>query len=388
MKKLLLSSILIATSFGVLAQSQETVASQLPAASPLGTSIGTVWRAPTAIIYSNGALQTAATGGGAAGNQPISALTAPDTAFGSTCVGATFRLADDFVVPAGGVTLGKVTVFGYQTQAAPGGSTVSTLTTGTLQIWNGAPNVAGSTIVFGDTTTNRVTATSFSTVWRAQATAPTNVQRPAMAAEFGGLNVNLPAGTYYIDYGLAGSTASGPFCPPNNVVSAANNALQFNVATSTWVAAADGGSLRPLDFPFILETPVVVGAPTITPVTAAGAVSFTLPATRAFVFNNAAAATASGTVACTIAGPGFSVVPTTTQTIAAGASATFTVSATAAGTGTLTCTIQGVAQPVVYNLTAGAPVVLIPTPTLSLWSTLALLMGLGLFGALTVRRFS
>ena len=131
-----------------------------------------------------------------------------------------------------------------------------------------------------------------------------------------------------------------------------------------------------------------VGAPTITPATAAGAVSFTLPATRPFVFNNAAAATAPGTVSCIIAGAGFSVVPTTTQTIAAGASATFTVSATAAGTGTLTCTIQGVAQPVVYNLTAGAPVVLIPTPTLSLWSTLALLMGLGLFGALTVRRFS
>lgn len=130
------------------------------------------------------------------------------------------------------------------------------------------------------------------------------------------------------------------------------------------------------------------GAPAITPVTPAGAVSFTLPATRSFVFNNAAAATAPGTVSCTIAGAGFSVAPTTTQTIAAGASATFTVSATAAGAGTLTCTIQGVAQPIVYNLTAGAPVVLVPTPTLSLWSTLALLMGLGLFGALTVRRFS
>lgn len=132
----------------------------------------------------------------------------------------------------------------------------------------------------------------------------------------------------------------------------------------------------------------VVGAPTITPVTPAGAVSFTLPANRSFVFNNAATATASGTVTCTISGAGFSVVPTTTQTIPIGGSTTFVVSATAPGTGTLSCVVQGVAQPIVYNLTAGAPVVLIPTPTLSLWSALALLMGLGLFGALTVRRFS
>lgn len=131
-----------------------------------------------------------------------------------------------------------------------------------------------------------------------------------------------------------------------------------------------------------------VGAPSITPVTPAGAVSFTLPGTRSFVFNNAAGATASGTVTCTISGAGFSVTPITTQTVAPGASTTFTVSAAAAGTGTLSCVVQGIAQPVVYNLTAGAPVVLIPTPTLSLWSALALLMGLGLFGALTVRRFS
>ena len=160
----------------------------------------------------------------------------------------------------------------------------------------------------------------------------------------------------------------------------------FNTTTAAFTAS----STTPVGqvFGAIPTACPAVGAPTITPVTPAGAVSFTLPSTRAFVFNNAAAATAPGTVSCTIAGAGFSVTPTTTQTVAAGASTTFTVSATGAGTGTLTCTVQGIAQPLVYNLTAGVPVVLVPTPTLSLWSTLALLMGLGLFGALTVRRFS
>ncbi len=160
----------------------------------------------------------------------------------------------------------------------------------------------------------------------------------------------------------------------------------FNTTTAAFVAA----STTPVGqvFGAIPTACPAVGAPNITPVIPAGAVSFTLPSTQSFVFNNAAAATSPGTVTCTVSGAGFTVSPTTTQTIAPGASTTFTVSAAAPGTGTLSCAIQGVAQPVVYNLTAGAPIVLVPTPTLGLWSALALLMGLGLFGALAVRRFS
>ncbi len=209
------------------------------------------------------------------------------------------------------------------------------------------------------------------------------------------INVATGAGTARPTHGLAANFAQGmDFDNQSGTLYAfiytgagTNRFGTFNLTTGAFTALATDNPLGEYEGAVPTACPVV-GAPSITPVTPAGAVSFTLPATRSFVFNNAVGATASGTVACTIAGAGFSVVPTTTQTIAAGASTTFTVSATAAGTGTLTCTIQGVAQPVVYNLTAGAPIVLIPTPTLSLWSTLALLMGLGLFGALTVRRFS
>jgi hypothetical protein len=265
MKKAFLSALILsaAISGAIAAPAAETTSNPEAGYTPTAAT-GPVWvNSPTAVLYSNGAVQTAATGGGAAGNEPVSATTAPDTSFGATCIGnATgFRLADDFTVPAGGWTVNKVTVFGYQTQAAPGGSTASTMTGGILQIWRGVPGAAGSTVVFGDATTNRQTATSFSGVWRAASTTLTNVQRPIMAVEFGGLTVNLTPGTYYADYGITGSGASGPFCPPNNVAAATNNGQQFNATTSVWGPVTDGGSLRPLDFPFVID-----GVPTAAPV--------------------------------------------------------------------------------------------------------------------------
>jgi hypothetical protein len=209
------------------------------------------------VLFANGTFISQPTGGGPGGADALSVLTnPPDTSFGSTCfTGPTgFRLADNFTVPAGGWAVQQVNVFGYQTQAAPGGSTVSPFTGGTLQIWNGPPNVAGSTVVFGDATTNRMASTGFSGAWRVSNTTLTNVQRPISRAS---LTVNqvLQPGTYWIDYTVTVATGTA-FCPPNNTTSAANNGLQFNTATAAWAAATDGGSLRPLDFPFeIVGTP-------------------------------------------------------------------------------------------------------------------------------------
>jgi hypothetical protein len=360
MKSLLLGAALLACATGAFASVGETATNPDPgAAVPAGT--GPTWRAPAAILFQNGTFTSQATGGGAAGTEPVSVLTAPDTTLGSNCNNAAFRLADDFTIPAGGATVQKFTVFGYQTQAAPGGSTVSTMTAGFVRIWNGPPNVAGSTVVFGDVTTNRLTATSFSTVWRVVSTTLTNLQRPIMAVEMGSLNIPLTAGTYWLEWGISGSTASGPFCPPNTTVAAANNALQFNVAGATWAAATDGGSLRPLDFPFVVEG--VQPQPNITPQTPAGTVNLGTfsangPISRAFVFTNAASATGSGTVDCQLTGApaGFTVAPVGAQTVAPGGSVTFTVTGVAPSTpgpfnaGTLTCTVQGVTAPVVYGL--------------------------------------
>lgn len=268
MIRTLLSAAVVLAASNVFAQSAETISNQAPVAFPDGSSNGPVWNAPNAVLFTNGTFVSAPTGGGTAGNQAVSVLTPPDTSLGATCNTTGFRLADNFTV-ATAVTVQKVTVFGYQTQAAPGGSTVSTFTSGTLRIWNGVPGAAGSTVVFGDTTTNRLTASTFSGAWRVTNTTLTNVQRGIIANEFGGLTVALAAGNYWIDYGLVGSTASGPFCPPNNTVAATNNALQLDVAGAVWNPLTDGGSARPLDLPFIIEGlgepvgPVFTSVPTL-----------------------------------------------------------------------------------------------------------------------------
>lgn len=210
------------------------------------------------VLYSNGSLATAATGGGPAGVAPISRLANPDTSFGATCNTSGFRVADRFTVPIGEVwRIAEASVFAYQTQPAPGGDTTSTLTGARLRVWNGAPDDAASNVLFGNLTTNRQTATSFSGVWRVGAGMPMNLQRPIFRSRMGGLGLTLGAGEYWLEYSLLGSSVSGPFCPPSSTVSVDNRSLSFDVAGNQWLPIVDGGSQRPLQLPFELEGSII-----------------------------------------------------------------------------------------------------------------------------------
>lgn len=177
------------------------------------------------------------------------------TTLGVSAVG-TFRLAENFVVPAGGWTIDKITTYAYQT----GSTTTSTMTAFNFRVWNGVPGAMGSSIVFGDTTTNRMTTTSFTNIYRVTETTLTATNRPIMAIEAGGLNLTLPAGTYWLDWQVGGSLASGPFAPPLTTIgqTVTGDALQFD--GTTWNSIADGGVANSFQ-----------GLPmTITGVTAAG----------------------------------------------------------------------------------------------------------------------
>ncbi|MEO8670411.1 MAG: hypothetical protein ABI411_03785 [Tahibacter sp.] len=209
--------------------------------------------ATLAILFDSRAQMITNPGGGF-GGADASVLQGTSTSFGATVGGTTaFRIAEDFVVPAPGWTLSAVTVYAYQTLATP--STVSTFTGMNLRIWDGDPSLPTSTVLFGDTTTNRLTASTFSGIYRASSTAPTNGQRAIIGNTSGALSVVLPAGTYWLDWQLAGSTASGPFAPFVTVVgqNATGNAIQFNPATSLWVPITDAGSTFPQTMPYTLE---------------------------------------------------------------------------------------------------------------------------------------
>lgn len=195
--------------------------------------------------------------GGGFGGANASALQGASTSFGATTTGD-FRVAEDFTVPAGGWTLTGVTVYAYQTQAAS--NTTSTLTGMTLRIWNGDPSLGTSTVVFGDTSTNVLTSSTFSGIYRTSGAAPTNAQRAIMGATASGLSLNLAPGTYWLDWALTGSLASGPFAPFVTIPgqNASGNAQQLTVSTSTWAVIVDTGSSFNQTMPLRLDGTVAI----------------------------------------------------------------------------------------------------------------------------------
>ncbi len=107
-------------------------------------------------IYNNGNFSTGTlsivappVGSAAPAGYTWSEMNATNTTLGfSGSVTGGFRIADDFVVPAGQTwTVSSVDIFAYQTTYA--GAT-SPITAGTLQIWSGNPS-AGGTVLAGDT---------------------------------------------------------------------------------------------------------------------------------------------------------------------------------------------------------------------------------------------
>lgn len=207
---------------------------------------------------------------------------AANTLAGVSCsVTATlFRCADDFNVPVGQTwTINQVIVFAYQTGFA---GTTSPITAATLRIWNGRPNDAGSTIVFGDTTTNRLASSTDSLNWRIFSStigvgaSPPTVPVTNRRVWQNNITVSpaavLTAGNYWIDWNTAIGTAAH-FAPTTTTVGTRavpfTNARQFTGAA--WVDVTDAGqaptgapvpAILRQDFPFKLEGSIA-GAPAV-----------------------------------------------------------------------------------------------------------------------------
>ncbi|HSN53821.1 MAG TPA: hypothetical protein VLT32_04075 [Candidatus Sulfomarinibacteraceae bacterium] len=246
----------VAAGPGDAAVAAERADEQLPAKVPDWFPETVTWDAPDAILYDNGPLVTHP--GGGAGGADASALQTNllmNTLGAGAQVSAGNRVADDFTItdPAGW-DIDTITVFTYQT----GSTTTSTINALNVRIWDGPPN-AGGTVVWGDTTTNILTSTTWSNIYRTTDTTLTTTNRPVMTA-VGAVNTVLPAGTYWVDYQIGGSLASGPWVPPVTILgqTTTGNALQY---TSTgWANLTDSGTLTPQGVPFIFEgQPAICG---------------------------------------------------------------------------------------------------------------------------------
>ena len=231
--------------------------------------------APAVIIYDNGPYQTGATsksGVAAPAGAQWSELqnfvgeAASQNSAGSTCSQSTFRVADNFVVPVGETwTINSVITFAYLT----GGGATTPFTAGTLRIWNGRPGDAGSTVIFGDLTTNRLASSTDTNTFRIfNSVAPPSPPGTTRRIWQNTLTVDpalvLMSGNYWVDWGTVvnNTPATAHFCPNTTIVDTRYtplmNARQFNVATNTWVDITDIGNPTtavdlPQDFPFKLD---------------------------------------------------------------------------------------------------------------------------------------
>ncbi|MCA9287168.1 MAG: hypothetical protein KDA05_01200, partial [Phycisphaerales bacterium] len=193
------------------------------------------------------------------------------------------RYADDFTIPAGETwTITAFTFFAYQTGAQPG---ASTFTHYNFRVWDGAPEQPGSTIVFGDTTTNRLTESTDEHLYRISNAAPNvcsqppaGTTRPIFRNVCGGLSLTLAAGTYWVDVQSDGSITSGPWIAPlanlplgSGLFLPGSNGMQFEggvwfgfvdegrIADPVFGGCIPAGSTDGADMPFLIDGTVGTG---------------------------------------------------------------------------------------------------------------------------------
>lgn len=183
--------------------------------------------ATAATLYDNGPMVNSP--GTGAGGADESMLQGPINSYGMNMINGTYRMADDFSVSGGVWNVSSLEFYGYQT----GSPTTSTFTGAYVRIFQGTPGGTVTT-VWGDNTTNRLSSTSFTNIYRVSATG--NTQRPIMKIVVNTAGLTLQPGSYWIEFSATGSLASGPWCPPitiNNTPTT-GNALIYVESTGTY----------------------------------------------------------------------------------------------------------------------------------------------------------
>lgn len=228
-------------------------------------------------MYNNGGLSTGATSSSGVAAPAGSTWSEVQNDTGNTTYSNTlsgvavsgvsggFFLADDFVVPAGEQwNLLSITVYAYQTGYA---GTASPFTTATMRLYNGSPSLPASTSVFGDDTTNVLSSSAFTNMYRTfNSSVPAPGTVPGTTRKIWSVTTNtvtsIQPGTYWIKYQLNNATVSAVFAPSVTIPGSRGlptfNALQYVGSTSTWQPSMDVGNPDaaapdiPNDFPFII----------------------------------------------------------------------------------------------------------------------------------------
>jgi hypothetical protein len=174
------------------------------------------------------------------------------SALGMTTLGSNinfndgFTIADDFVVDQKW-EIETFEFFAYQT----GSSNTSSFTGAFMRIWDAPPN-GGGEVIWGDMNVNLMIFTEFANIYRNSDGPGGATNRPVMHVVCETPELILFPGTYWVEYGLTGSLASGPWQPPVTIndQTTTGNALQFNPNEQQWIPIIDVGQQ---DVPFIIN---------------------------------------------------------------------------------------------------------------------------------------
>ncbi|MFT3910353.1 MAG: T9SS type A sorting domain-containing protein [Ferruginibacter sp.] len=250
---------------------------------------------------------------------------------------ANVSVADDFTIPPGEAwTISKLIFYAYQTGAPATPTPFNDLR---VQIHNSDPSTGTSTVLFGDLTTNRLSASNDALMYRIFNTlvpTPTasGTTRKIWTLEANVTGLTLQPGTYWIEW-QTGVTSGNHFSPPNTPVGArtvpGSNAMQHDLTANEWGLVQDPGNPPALldtvemDMPFKINytascagTPVP-GATLSTAVSVCAGTPFTLsvanPTSVAGITYQWQSSATSGGPYANIAGA-TSATLTTTQTAA------------------------------------------------------------------------
>jgi hypothetical protein len=211
------------------------------------------------VLFDNGPLvNSPGTGPGGADESLARDVTYGLTSRGfNHSVAGGFRVADDFTVSdPDGWNIDTITFMPYMGGAMPVPSPISAIN---VQIWDGPPDDPGSVVVFGDTTTNRLTSTMFANIYRRLESDPTDNTRPVFASQTA-INTTLPAGQYWLDWQVDGDSAyTGPWAPPVTIDGQTSTGDALQQVGGVWQAVVDANLQTPLGLPFVIEGTPVAG---------------------------------------------------------------------------------------------------------------------------------
>jgi hypothetical protein len=196
------------------------------------------------VLHDNGGVVTAP--GAAPGGAGYSAV---PTTLGASVTGHAAviandqRVADDFVVPAGGW---RVSAFEFEVFQPGAPASPAPYDRAHVRVWDGPPGAPGSTVLFGDLATDRLASAVFANAYRVTGLG-TSLDRPIHRVRVATAALELAAGTYWIEWQVGSPTAGGPYAVPVTRAGqhSTGNARQF---AGDWRDVRDGAVPQDLSF--------------------------------------------------------------------------------------------------------------------------------------------